>query len=286
MNLKRLVIVTATALLLGACSGLGVYDADNATPSGDAFSRALYGEYVMLSKAEHDESDFADSDVFAMRAIAAAKGNPPDPEEVAARNQTTANAKALAAGRARLVEALAGGARTRAPADAAEAQARYDCWAQEQEENFQPDDIDNCRIQFFGALARIETKPMAAEPMKKPEPPKGKMSPVTVMIYFGFDSTILDQTAGTALSRVMRAIAEGKPSVVSIVGHTDRAGSAGYNRRLAERRADAVADALRKAGISDRLLTIGSLGENAPAVQTGDGARELRNRRVEVTVRY
>ena len=39
-------------------------------------------------------------------------------------------------------------------------------------------------------------------------------------------------------------------------------------------------------GVSGRVLTIGSLGENANAVETKDGMKEAGNRRVEVTVRY
>ena len=54
---------------------------------------------------------------------------------------------------------------------------------------------------------------------------------------------------------------------------------------LAEKRANAVAAQLTKMGVSGRMMTIGSLGENANAVSTKDGFRECGNRWVEVTLR-
>ena len=50
--------------------------------------------------------------------------------------------------------------------------------------------------------------------------------------------------------------------------------------------ANSVAAQLGRLGVSGRSMTIGSLGENANAVATGDGVKESGNRRVEVTVRH
>ncbi len=112
------------------------------------------------------------------------------------------------------------------------------------------------------------------------------MSPLTFLIYFGFNSTTLDATASSVVGTAADVIKETKPKVVSVTGHTDRSGSGSYNSKLAEKRANVVAAALGKLGVSGRLMTIGSLGENATAVGTKDGMKESGNRRVEVTVRY
>ncbi|CAN0462560.1 unnamed protein product [Laminaria digitata] len=158
----------------------------------------------------------------------------------------------------------------------------YECWTQEQEENNQQDHIDRCRIQFFIALAKIE-KQVAAAPAPAP---KATLSPLTFLVYFGFNSTALDATANSVLGTAANVIKDTKPKVVSVTGHTDRAGSSDYNSALAEQRANAVAGALTRLGVSGRLMTIGSLGENANAIETSDGMQESGNRRVEVTVRY
>tara|TARA_R110002110_G_scaffold30304_1_gene107477 strand:+ start:92 stop:940 length:849 start_codon:yes stop_codon:yes gene_type:complete len=282
MTFKQISIVIAATALLGACSGLELGTAQKASPTGDAFSTALYKEYIALSKDEYNEGDYEDSDVFAMRAIAAAGGKPTAPEAANARPQPGKAGKALSTARDRLVKALGGSGAKANPADAARAQAMYECWAQEQEENTQQDHIDRCRIQFFIALAKIE-KQVAAKPKPKP---KAKLSPLTFLVYFGFNSTTLDATANSVLGTASDVIKDTKPKVVSVTGHTDRAGSSDYNSALAEKRANVVADALTKLGVSGRLMTIGSLGENANAIETSDGTKESGNRRVEVTVRY
>ncbi|CAN0576425.1 unnamed protein product, partial [Laminaria digitata] len=87
MKLKQISIVIAATALLGACGGLELGTAQKTSPSGDAFSTALYKEYIVLSKDEYNEGDYADSDVFAMRAIAAAGGEPTAPEAPDARPQ-------------------------------------------------------------------------------------------------------------------------------------------------------------------------------------------------------
>ncbi len=73
-------------------------------------------------------------------------------------------------------------------------------------------------------------------------------------------------------------------------GYTDSKGSSSYNDRLSQRRADAVATALRRAlsGAAPRLRTVGH-GEEDPvaANQTEDGEDNPRgrakNRRVTVS---
>lgn len=283
-NIRNLAAVVLAAGSLAACSGLEVFDAEKAQPKGDAFSTTLYKQYIALAKTEYAEGDYIDSDVFSIRARDAAAGKPAAPEAVTARKQTKKNAKALSAAREKLVKALSGDARTRMPGEAAMAQAKYECWAQEQEENFQVDDIDNCRIGFYTALAKANYKPPVK---KKPKPkPAPKPKPLSFLVKFDFDSSTLNEEAKAVLAEAAKAIMATKPKNVSVIGHTDRAGADGYNIRLGERRANAVAEELVKAGVSGRLLTLGSLGEHAPAVKTPDGARNPDNRRTEISVRY
>jgi OOP family OmpA-OmpF porin len=284
MNFKKLAITVAIAALVGACSGMGLHEAQMAAPKGDAFSKALYAEYIKLSKEEYSEGDYADADLFAERAIAAANGKPTEPEAVNSREQTKAAAGALTAARARLVAAFGKGSRAGKPDASARAQAMYECWAQEQEENFQPDHIDACRIAFFTALALIEEPAAAAAPA--PAAPAAKAAPKTFVVYFGYNGKALDAKANGVLKAAAAAAKQGKPLVVSVIGHTDLSGADRYNSKLSEARANVVAAALEKLGVSDKLLSIGSLGENQPAIKTADGAKEAGNRRVEITIRY
>ena len=119
-----------------------------------------------------------------------------------------------------------------------------------------------------------------------PAPAMAKPSPKTFVVLFGFNGKTLDAKANAVLKAAAAASKTGKPSVISVIGHTDRSGSDGYNSKLAETRANVVAAALGKMGVPGNLVTIGALGENQPAVKTPDGTKEASNRRVEITIRY
>ncbi len=69
-----------------------------------------------------------------------------------------------------------------------------------------------------------------------------------------------------------------------VVGHTDTRGSKAYNTRLANCRANAVADSMASQGINRQQLRVGARSELDPAVSTGDGVREALNRRVNISI--
>jgi outer membrane protein OmpA-like peptidoglycan-associated protein len=90
------------------------------------------------------------------------------------------------------------------------------------------------------------------------------------------------------LQRDLRAVAgnlQAYPdSVVQIVGHTDSDGDAGYNQGLSERRANAVADVLRNAGVPfNRIQTFGR-GEAQPVASNLTPEGKAQNRRVEIVI--
>ena len=62
----------------------------------------------------------------------------------------------------------------------------------------------------------------------------------------------------------------------------DRSGSPGYNQRLSERRASAVATALEGLGVPRSQMIVSGRGENDNRVPTADGVREPQNRRFEI----
>jgi outer membrane protein OmpA-like peptidoglycan-associated protein len=70
---------------------------------------------------------------------------------------------------------------------------------------------------------------------------------------------------------------------LSVVGHVDRKDA--YNSALSLERAQIVRDALVAAGIPSEVIEIAYHGANNPLVPTPRGVPELRNRRVEVTIR-
>lgn len=105
-----------------------------------------------------------------------------------------------------------------------------------------------------------------------------------VSIHFDFASSRLSpgaqaNTAATAVRITDMTIAR-----VRLVGHADRVGSPRANRRLAAKRAAAVADFLVASGVPRELILIDESGEADLPVATGPGIAEPLNRSVEINL--
>ena len=109
--------------------------------------------------------------------------------------------------------------------------------------------------------------------------------PVHFLLYFVTGTTELTQKSMDQLPRVLKSIEDRRSVDLTVSGHTDRAGSKGYNRKLSLDRAKKVAEFLVSRGIDPKIFEITSHGEGNPLVKTPDGMAEPKNRRVEVVVR-
>lgn len=80
------------------------------------------------------------------------------------------------------------------------------------------------------------------------------------------------------LDEVMALYGDMVPVKLYIAGCTDTVGDGASNRELSKRRAKAIASWLRAHGYAEPIFYYG-FGESLPAVRTGDGVDEVRNRR-------
>jgi outer membrane protein OmpA-like peptidoglycan-associated protein len=102
--------------------------------------------------------------------------------------------------------------------------------------------------------------------------------------YFDFDKAALRPENREVLSRIAGVLLVSNGYRLSVHGHTDDIGTAEYNRQLSERRAAAVADYLKAAGIGPDVIETKGFGKSSPRVQgTSREARE-KNRRVEIAI--
>ncbi len=280
-GLAKSLLPFAAALVLSGCAGMELEKAQNLTPEGSAFNMNLYQGYVDLAASEYAEADYADSDVFAGRAIGAGSGQLVRPEQIDRRALPDDKVGELMAARRRLALALSAGAAERKPAEAARAQVMFDCWMQEQEENFQPEDIARCRGALMAALDALEVQPVAkAEPAPAPAP---MPIPGPYVVFFDFDKAELTDQAKVILANVARDAGTAKITRIFTSGHTDRAGADTYNAALAKMRVETVAKYLIASGIDKgKILTV-DYGEERPQVATPDGQVEPKNRRVEIS---
>ncbi|MBL4800671.1 MAG: outer membrane beta-barrel protein [Emcibacter sp.] len=130
----------------------------------------------------------------------------------------------------------------------------------------------------------VKETTVAPEPM--PEPAAGpviNMKPYVV--YFDWDSSQIT-SEGFALIQEA-AIESQKANEIAIVltGHTDRSGTEVYNDKLAMKRTDRVKNALVNAGVEGTKISIESFGERQNDVDTDDGVKEARNRRVSIVLK-
>ncbi|NKB50429.1 MAG: OmpA family protein [Alphaproteobacteria bacterium] len=128
-------------------------------PEGE-FEAALFDEYIRLGAAERAEADWNDTTFFLNRARRLSRQRVPDPTPIDLRNMPADSLDEFTDARRRLMIALSSTRRFRQPVESARAQASFDCWMQEREENFQTDDINSCRSVFLAEIEKLEaTKP-------------------------------------------------------------------------------------------------------------------------------
>jgi opacity protein-like surface antigen len=122
--------------------------------------------------------------------------------------------------------------------------------------------------------------PPPPAPMAAPMPPPA--APKVFIVFFDWDRDTITAEGHAIIQQAADAYKSGAPVQIQVTGYTDRSGSAGYNQRLSERRANNVARALAALGVPREQMAVSGRGENDNRVPTADGVREPQNRRVEI----
>jgi OOP family OmpA-OmpF porin len=283
--LKRFISLVGGAVLLAGCSVYGnLEELQNTDPQGTDFTKALAAEYQTFSEYEMFEMfDYADGDHFARKGLRAAAGEVVMPEDPNMWNTPADRMNVLEGARTRLLNVLDATARDRFPAEAAHAQAKYDCWVEQQEENHQPEHIAACRDEFVMAMEKLEAM-MAPAPEPAPEPEPARPDPANFIIFFDFDDATVNDGAQQILNLVASKFGDYEDGKISLSGHTDTSGAVDYNERLSLKRANNARFQLIELGVPASAFSVEALGESEPLEATGDGVRNPQNRRVEITI--
>jgi outer membrane protein OmpA-like peptidoglycan-associated protein len=104
------------------------------------------------------------------------------------------------------------------------------------------------------------------------------------IVYFPFDRDVLTAEAQSVVHQAVDYERSQPGSRIAVVGHTDAAGSEGYNQDLSRRRSEAVFQALVANGMDARAIQMAWRGEHDQAVLTANGVREQANRRVTIEI--
>ncbi len=104
----------------------------------------------------------------------------------------------------------------------------------------------------------------------------------TFTIYFNNADFINEQAQ---FSKIIKFLSQKEDAYIQIIGHTDTKGSFAFNNKLAQKRAEIVAQKIIESGVKYLYMEVNSYSEHNLAVKTPDGVSEAMNRRVEVLIR-
>lgn len=103
-------------------------------------------------------------------------------------------------------------------------------------------------------------------------------------VTFDFDSAALKPDFFDVLNSVVLVVNEFDQTVLVVDGHTDSIGSASYNQRLSERRADTVGRYLISQGVNPVRVDTYGYGFQYPVASNETESGRAMNRRVELTL--
>ena len=103
-------------------------------------------------------------------------------------------------------------------------------------------------------------------------------------VYFATNKYDINSNSKLALDKMVKIFAEYPETNILVEGHTDNVGTAEYNMTLSERRANAVGNFLKAAGIAASRFTIKWYGESQPKVDNSTPQNRALNRRVQFVI--
>jgi outer membrane protein OmpA-like peptidoglycan-associated protein len=142
--------------------------------------------------------------------------------------------------------------------------------------------MDNQQRDFEAALAEeqrrndLEIQRLADESLK---------IDVSSEVSFDFGKADLKPAFIPTLDKVADLLHRYDRTVVHVIGHTDNVGSAEYNQRLSEQRAQSVVDYLTRKGIPWQRLVTEGRGFSEPRASNATEAGRQLNRRVELLIK-
>jgi len=115
-------------------------------------------------------------------------------------------------------------------------------------------------------------------------PPPEAVGPGEYRVFFGLGRAALTDKDRQIISQAAADYRQTGTARISVTGHTDTSGTAAYNLKLSQRRAEMVARELVDQGVPAADITTVGQGQQDLLVPTADGVREPRNRRVEIVI--
>jgi outer membrane protein OmpA-like peptidoglycan-associated protein len=276
----------APEVLTKATSSLQM--AENALASNSDKSKVIttarqtiqFAEDARALSAERQEAERIQKEKDAAAAEAAAKAKSEADAAAAAEAKRQAELTAAREGQMK-AEADAAAARQKAAADTAAAKAAADQAAVEARERAAREEA--ARAQAATAALRAQLLKQLNEVLQTTDTPRGLVVNMADVL-FETNKYALSQDAQLKLAK-LSGIIQAHPGLnLGIEGYTDTTGTADYNLKLSQQRAEAVRVFLVSQGLSADTITAKGLGQDNPVADNGTAAGRKQNRRVEIIV--
>lgn len=259
---------SSLALLLNVtgCAEYHRRQLESTPERGPVFTRALAKEYGVLGTVEeNDMYDCWSANYFFRKAICAKRGHCVGPAILSQWDLPPEKVPELEQARCRLMGALLSGGRRLAPRLMARAQSHFDCWVEQQEENWQYGDINRCKSVFYATIAEIELILKGGVPQVRP----------TAEVFFNLNSARLNLQSLEIIDSLVKG---NKGRHFLLIGRTDPSGERKHNKILAERRALEVKRELVRRGVLPCMVTL-KAGDPLPGPRI-----DIHERRVDIIV--
>lgn len=239
-----------------------------------------FAEDARALSAERQEEERIQKEKDAAAAAAAAKAKAE--ADAAAAAEAKRQAELAAAREAQLkAEAAAQSAEQRAAAQQAAAKAAAEQAALQAKEQAAREEA--ARAQAATAALRAQLLQQLNEVLQTTDTPRGLVVNMADVL-FQSGKYALSQDAQLRLAK-LTGIIQAHPGLnLAIEGHTDTTGSADFNMKLSQQRADAVRQFLISQGLSPDTITAKGLGQENPVADNSTAAGRKLNRRVEIIV--
>ena len=277
----KLLLNLIILLFLANCSASYKELTNNKYSSNISFNQTLIEEYKSYADYEAKEMhDWNSAKLYSEKAIDAYKGKNIKPEVISNWKIKKEKLPELKNAYESLMRFYKKGLKED-PKNLAVAIAALDCWAEQQEENWQLDHIRDCKEKFYNSLNEIEinVSKKILENLDGAVVVSMENNILENIIYFNFDSYIISSTDINNLKKYLKNIQNHE---FLIVGHTDTKGTNEYNNILSLKRAESIKSLMISLGINSKNIRIIAKGENELAVYTPDETANASNRRVEI----
>ena len=302
----KLLSILFLMLLLGSCAHFKIQELESINYDRDFFS-LLSNEYKNFAKYElYEMHDEIDANYFAIKALRAANQKivtPENPKDWDLPQNLISEFEGYFKKINLLIE---NELYQNHKENFSKMIVGYDCWIEQQEENWQIEDIANCKNKFlenFNSIYEIyadisavqkQSKPKKIDRLKNINESKEKTiskdieqsdsNSKSVNLFFNFDEAVLAAKEMIKLHNFVKLAQDNNNLTIYITGHADTKGSKKYNLALSYKRAEFVKNFLENLNLRNNISVEG-YGESRLLVNTKDEIKEKQNRRAEVTLK-